>query len=1011
METRGGRAGPTYAAFGGLTVGGAGERRRLAATKQRSLLAVLLVRANEVVPVDELVHQLWGDAAPRTARNVLQWYVSRLRGLLPADALSWTDHGYRLSVAPGQLDVHEFERLGAAGLAALARGEHAAARAHLAAALAYSAGQPYADVPSVPLVDAEIGRLVQRRHAVLVGRMQADLALGRYAELVPELGTLVAEHPFDEEVQYLLGAALYGAGRAADALAHCRAVRRMLDDELGIEPGSKLRELELTILRRAPVAEGNGAGGAAVAPGPSQLPPDVPDFVGRAGELTALLTVLRPGPGGGYAPVALVVGEPGIGKSALAVHAGHALRDRYPDGQIYLDLSGGETGAVDPFDALGQVLGSLGVPQGTIPPGLQPRSAMLRTMLADRRILLVLDNASYPGQVRPLLPNSADCGVLVTTRAPLTGLGTAPPVELRSFDAAESVELLARIVGAQRVAAEPGPAAEVAELLAGLPLAVRIAGTRLAAHPHRRLAWLVRRLSDERHRLDELVAGDLALRSTLDLAYRALDPPRQRAMSQLALLDVPDFAPWLAAAALDTTVDETEDVLEALVDARLLTSAPTGDADAPRYRFHQLVRMYAREQAPAGVAGQTLVRAYGACLTAAERMDRELRRSEKLARGNAPRTPVTELDWSDPLPWFEAERATLVAALRHAAASAWHDLAWELAASVDRFLEMHNHLGDWLATCEIGLAAARHGGDRAGEACLLRSLGEAYATQDRHTEAIGYYERARELFRSIGDRRGEAHALGWLCVSVRVQGRYPECLATGEAALAIFADLPDPAGEALVWQSVGSAYHDLRQMDKAQACWERAMARYVEIDDRMNQVVMLCNVGTLYTQTGRFAEAQARLGEAAERARQIGFRNGEMYSLIALGRLKLGQNLPAEAEPVLAAALDVAREVADRYGEAVALNGLGTALRHLGELPAAQRHLTGAVEIFREIEIPVKTAQALTELGEALAAAGDTSGAVGRWRAALDIYTEVGAAEGSDGRALAQRLAAVVGTG
>jgi DNA-binding SARP family transcriptional activator/tetratricopeptide (TPR) repeat protein len=985
----------------------------LAATKQRSLLAALLVRANDAVSVDELVCQLWGDAAPRTARNVLQWYVSRLRGLLPAGELAWTDHGYVLSVAPGDFDVHEFERLSTAGLATLAEGDHVAARVVLASALAICSGQPYADVPAAPLVDAEVSRLAQRRHAVIVGRMHADLVLGHHGDLVPELTALVAEHPFDEEMQYLLAAALYGAGRAADALAHCRQVRRTLADELGIEPGQKLRELELTILRRAPVAERAGTEaavevGTEVGANPSQLPPDIADFVGRATELAAILAALSRDPVGGCSPFAMIVGEPGIGKSALAIHAAHALRRRYPDGQIYLDLSGGETGAIDPFGALGQVLTSLGLRQSAIPPTLQPRSAMLRTFLADRRILLVLDNASYPGQVRPLLPNGADCGVLVTTRAPLPGLGTAPPVELRCFDQVESVELLVRIVGADRVAAEPGPAADVAELLGGLPLAVRIAGTRLAAHPHRRLSWLTRRLSDERHRLDELVVGDLALRTSLDLSYRTLHPVQQRAMRLLALLDVPDFAPWLAAATLDCPVRQAEDCLEGLVEARLLTIAPSGDADAPRFRFHQLVRVYARDLArmdePPGTAAATLIRAYGACLAAAERMDRELRRADKLARGGAPRFPVDHLDPSDPLLWFEAERHTLVAAVRHCAESAWHDLAWELAASLDRFFEIHNHLGDMLATGEIGLAAARRLGDRAAEACLLRSLGEAYAIQDRQDEALGYFERALDLFRSVGDRRGEAYALGGVCVSQRLLGRYADSIANAEAALDIFADHPDLAGEAAVWQSLGSAHHELRQMTKVEQCYDRALERYTKIGDRMNQALMLCSIGSVHATAGRVAEAERCLTESAELSRQVGFRNGELYALIFLGRVKLDLGCLAEAETVLTAALRSAQEIADRYGEAMAMALLGTALRHLDELSRSARYLGTAVDIFREIEMPIKTARTLVELGETLLALDKPDRAARAWRQAQEIFAAIDA---PDGAALAERTAAL----
>jgi tetratricopeptide (TPR) repeat protein len=559
------------------------------------------------------------------------------------------------------------------------------------------------------------------------------------------------------------------------------------------------------------------------------------------------------------------------------------------------------------------------------------------------------------------------------------------------------------------VAAEPGSAIEVAELLGGLPLAVRIAGTRLATHPHRRLSWLTRRLSDERHRLDELVVGDVALRTSLDLSYRTLHPVQQRAMRLLALLDVPDFAGWLAAAALDCPVAQAEDCLEGLVEARLLSIAPTSDVDAPRFRFHQLVRVYARDLArthePPATAEAALIRAYGACLTAAERMDRELRRTDKLARGDAPRSPVEHLDLSDPPRWFEAERPTLVAVVRHAAASAWHDLAWELAASLDRFFELHNHLGDWLATGEIGLAAARHRGDLAGEACLLRGLGEAYAIQDRQGEALEYFERALELFRAVGNRRGEAYALGAICVAQRTMGRYADSVVTAEAALVIFADHPDLAGEAMVWQSLGSARQDLRRpANEVEDCYDRALERYTKLGDRMNQALMLCSVGSMHATAGRVAEGERCLAESAQLCQQIGFRNGEVYAFIALGRLKLQVGAPAEAEAPLTAALRVAREMADRYGEAVALMMLGTTVRELDELSRSERYLALAVDIFREIGIPVKTAQALMELGETARAKGEPADAARIWREARDIFA---ALDAPDAAVLAERIAAL----
>lgn len=1014
-----------YRVFGGLTIAGGGPPVRIAAAKQRSLLARLLIRANATVGVDELVDELWPVDPPRTARNVLQWYVSQLRRMLPAGAgpLSWETHGYRITVAPGDLDATEFARWIADGRASLGGGDYPAARARLGNALNMWRAAPYGDVASSAAVDAEVARLTQLRHVGLVSRLRADLVLGDGAAIVGELTALTAVHPFDEEVNELLIKALYDVGRAADALAHCRRLRRTLSDELGIDPGPWLSELEHTILNRQPLApprpDGAETPGVGILappppepPRPFQLPPDLPDFIGRAAVCETVQRMLGDRPAGAYPAVAAVTGDPGIGKSALAVHIAHRVAGDFPDGAMYIDLSGGETRPVDPADALGQLLAGFGVPMTSMPPQTGARSSLLRSLLAGKRVLLVLDNATDAGQVRSLLPGSPTCAVLITSRAPMSGLGPHPAVELHRLSAAESTELLGRIVGAARIAREPAESARVVALLDGLPLALRVVGTRLATQPHRGFDWVARRLGDERQRLQVLNGPDLAVTSGLDLSYQAITAEQREAMRLLALLEVPDFAAWLAGAALDRPAAEVEDTIDALVAARLLSVAPTARAGMPRYRFHQLVRWYGRQLS--GRADQlaareaALRRAYTACLTLAEEMDLRLRRTPRLAYSRSPRRPLPDLlrdlDVRDTLTWFEAERGTLVAAVLAAAARGWDTLAWDLALSLSRFFQLHNHHEDYRTTSIVALAAARRCDDPAAHASARYNLGEYYATQDRHRPALRHLLRAAELFREHGDRRGEGWTLAAIGVSERSLGSRDAARGSAERSLRLLSGKHDPAGEAVAWHSLGAVHYEQERVSEAAACYGEALRRFGAVGDSLNEALLHCDLGIAYGALGRLADAETSLDAAVRRSRQVGFGNGEVYGTIALGQLRLRAGWDDAAVPTLERGLALARRVADAYAEGIGLLLLGQADRNRGRLSESGERLAAAEAVFRRLDMPGPLARALVGRGDTAAEAGDLDEAAVAWREALEILRELGA---PDAGPLAARLAEV----
>ncbi|MCA2211613.1 AfsR/SARP family transcriptional regulator [Jidongwangia harbinensis] len=1018
-----------YGVFGGLTIFDRGGSVRVAAAKQRSLLARLLIRANATVGVDELVDELWPVDPPRTARNVLQWYVSQLRRTLPADAgpLAWDTYGYRITVAPGELDATEFARWIADGRASLADRDYPAARAQLGNAMNMWHAAPYGDVASSAAIDAEVARLTQLRHVGLVARLRADLVLGDGAAIIGELTTLAAAHPFDEEVNGLLIEALYGLGRAADALGHCRQLRRTLCDELGLDPGPWLSELEHTILNRRPLEPGPGVPGRGEPdppeigirtpprpqpPRPFQLPPDLPDFVGRAGAGETLVRMLGDHPDGAYPAVAAITGDPGIGKSALAVHVAHRVAGNFPDGAMYIDLLGGETRPVDPADALGQLLVGFGVPMPSVPPQAGARSSMLRSLLAGKRVLLVLDNVAGAEQVRALLPGSSSCAVLITSRAPMPGIGPHPAVELYRLSAAESTDLLRRVVGQARTAREPAETARVVALLDGLPLALRVVGSRLAGHPHRGFAWVARRLGDERRRLQVLNGPDAAVTRGLDLSYQAISPEQRAAMRLLAALEVPDFAAWLAGAVLDRPAADIEDTIDALVQARLLSVAPTARAGLPRYRFHQLVRWYARQLSSradqAAVREAALRRAYTACLTVAEEMDLRLRRTPRLAYSRSPRRPLAgllrDLDVGEPLRWFEAERATLVAAVLHAAAHGWDPLAWDLALSLSRFCQLHNHIEDWRTTGIVAVAATRRGHDPAGLAAARHNLGEFYSVQDRHRPALRHLSRAAELFREHGDRRGEGWALAAFGVCERSLGRRDAARVSAERSLALLSGHRAPADEAVAWHSLGAVHYEQGRVGEAAGCYVEALRRYGQVGDSLNEAILHCDLGIAYGALGRSDEAEAALDTAVRRSRQVGFGNGEVYGTVALGQLQMRTGRDDRAIATLHQGLALARRIADAYAEGMSLLLLGTAYRTCGRLPESGTHLAGAEAVFRRLDMPGPLARALVGRGDTAAAAGTPDEAAAAWREALDILQGLGA---PDAVPLAARLAEV----
>jgi DNA-binding SARP family transcriptional activator/Tfp pilus assembly protein PilF len=910
------------------------------AAMPRTVLAALLLDANRVVPAGRLAEALWGDHPPASWAASLHNHVSRLRvslGNAGSGRIEAVAPGYRIEVLEGELDLEVFAALSERGQDARQAGDWVAAARDLRAALALWRGEPIADVESAALQAVEATRLAELRLKVLEERIDADLRLGREENIVAELGPLIAAYPLRERFHGFLMRACYRTGRQGEALAAYRHARDLLREELGVEPGNELQQLHQRILAADPgldaTSSGPGTAGPPAAPAqivesagsfpvPSQLPADIVDFTGRDEQVRVLDELLtgqdaeRPS----ALVVSAVTGTGGIGKTTLAVHVAHRIRGRFPDGQLYVNLRG-TSEPVKPADVLARFLRDLDVDPARVPVEEEERAGLLRTLLSGRSMLIVLDNARDTAQVRPLLPGSAQCAVLVTSRNRLPDLPSAH-LDLDIFDDGASLALFTAILGADRAAAEPAAVARLVRLTAGLPLAIRIAAARLATRPAWSVAALADRLADQRRRLSELQIGDLAVRASFQLSYDglreaspAMDPAR--AFRLLGLVAGADLCLPGAAALLGADQDHTQEVLETLVDAHLLQSASAG-----RYRLHDLLHVYAVERARAEETRAGQYEQYEAVRrliiwylhtadAAAQVLEPRIQRAPMPA-GESYVQPLEFRTYHEAMAWCETERGNLVAAVSQAARCGMHAYAWRLPVALRRFFRLGKYWAEWIATYEIALVSATIEGDRRGLGWILYGLGEPYTDLGQHNKAIGYLEEALDIQREIGDRQDEARTLTNLGVNFGMLGKFEESLAYLLQALAILRDAGNRYAEAITLQNIGDTMVRLRRYEEAISYLQQALTFHQEKGDKYNQASTLNSIAEFHRDLGHY-------DDAARSYRQ---------------------------------ALRYCRLSRDRGGEATALQGLGNVLLRLGHPDTARRSWLQAREIFGAIGDP-----------------------------------------------------------
>ncbi|MFJ6671085.1 BTAD domain-containing putative transcriptional regulator [Actinosynnema sp. NPDC091369] len=880
-----------FAVLGPLEVWRGDEPVVVPAGRGRALLAALLLRAGQVVTVDELVERLWDGAQPNPQRTraTLHMVVARLRQALGDPTVVRTvTHGYLVDVAPGALDLHEFRDL--------------AGRGRYAEALALWRGTPLSDVRSDVLHAEEVAPLLEERLTVLERRIEADLEAGRAAELVPELRSLTREHPLRERFWAMLVHALHRSGRTAEALAAYQEVRVLLAEELGAEPGEQLREAHRLALGAAP--EPPGRVGA-----PRQLPADVRSFTGRRDEVAALDRLAAHARA---ATSVAITGMGGLGKTALAVHWAHRVAADFPDGQLMINLRGYDPDfpPLTPEQALTQLLGGLGVPAERVPAALDEQVALYRSVLADRRILVVLDNVADVAQVRPLLPPGAGNFAVLTGRNDLRGLvalDDAVLVRLDGLAPAEAVDLLRRVLGPGRVDAEPDAVAELVDVCAGLPLALRVAAATLAGEP-RGVADYVAAVKAGDPLAELEIPGDpaSAVISTFRLSYRALTPAAQRLFRLLGVAPCRDFTVETAAALAGVGPVEARRALGELLRAHLLEQPRTG-----RFALHDLLRLHAetcaQAEEPVEERESAVVRLLDFYLHNIDRADRVIRPT----RTELPLTPVDGavpllafVDQEEAVAWVDGEMPNLRLVIPYAGERGRDEHAWQIPTALWGYLYRHYVWTEWRQFTEIALASARRLGNRFAEAVALHTLG-GITRNMRPEEALDHLHQALAIREEIGHVHGMAASCLELAGAYESFGRYDEAVRFGERAVQLWAGSGNEPALAIALNNHAGTLSAAGRHEQALEVCLRAVELYLRLPGRLA-------VGVVEETLAQVLIGLGRLTDAAATYRRIFTRGvGELNSLSAMRThlnyadllLRLGD--PGTARVHLAQALEL----------------------------------------------------------------------------------------------------------
>jgi DNA-binding SARP family transcriptional activator/tetratricopeptide (TPR) repeat protein len=918
-----------FGLLGPLLVRGEDAELPVPAAKQRVLLAALLLTPRQVVPSARLAELIWDGVPPRGSDVTLRSYIKRLRHILGSagrERIVTAAGGYLIEVTDDELDITQYTALCSSARAAVDAGTWQQASELLGRAHHLWRGNPLADIPCRALHQTEVPRLEQLKMQVTQWRIEAELQQGQYGKVLPELHALTAEYPLREPFHRQLMIALYQSGCQADALAAYRRARSILVSEIGVEPGPDLQLVHERILA--------GGHDLVAVPGPSlavmaarrpaaprHLPPPVLNFAGRGAEIRQLTGIQRQGSAGGGTVIAVISGPAGVGKTALAVRWAHQIAESFPDGQLYLNLNGfGPAGVpVSESESIGRVLEALQVPPARIPPSLDGRRGLYRTLLAERRILMVLDNARDAEQVRPLLPGAGGSLVVVTSRSPMTSLVAlegARTLTLSVLTESEARELLAQRLGAQRIAAERVATDQLISSCARLPLALAIAAALVATRPGESLAVVAAAIGPADSRLDVLNAGDAStnLRAVFDWSYQTLTTRAAWLFRVLAEHPGPDISRPAAASLAGLPPAQASAALTELAGLHLLS-----ETSPNRFGFHDLGRLYAAERLHAldspgerRAAGHRMLDYYlGAARNAARAMS-PARQLPELGSPAAGTQPEELADEKDATAWLKAEHHVLMRVISYAADADFDTHAWQLPWALTDFLDRNGHWHDFAASQRIALAAAIRLNDLSAQALANRYIGRACFQLQELDDALDHLGRAIDLRRQLGEPVGEAGVLIDICRVHGGRGQPDEALLCARHALSLYQSAQNRVGEAFALNAVGW-YHAL-------------LGTYDEALDGCTKALELC--------------AQFDCGIAQGHAwHSIGFIHKQMGD-------------PAEAIKSYERALSTYRQLGDRYAEGRTLGDLGDASYALNDLPATRQLWQDALAILDELDHP-----------------------------------------------------------
>jgi DNA-binding SARP family transcriptional activator/tetratricopeptide (TPR) repeat protein len=1040
-----------FRVLGPIELWSAGSQQGLGPARERCTLAILLLTPRTIVPAETLIDRLWDTRPPAKARESLSAYVARLRASLrhavgDGVQLAGRAHGYMIDVDAEAVDLHQFRRLRREADALAASGDHDQAATLLREADGLWRGQALAGIDG-DWVTRMRDSLEEERRAALLERVECELALGRHGDLVGELHHLLAQYALDETFIAHQMTALYRSGRPGDALGLYRETRSRLVEEQGTEPGLMLSELQQRILRRDPGLAGEPAARPParvsrpdVLPArvlrPDTLPPETADFVGRDTELSLLI-----GEQGDAPRVSVIVGMPGVGKTALAVHAARMLAGQFPDGVFYLNFHSHDPGSpsLDAAEALRLLLQMLTVPTTQIPESLSERAALWRAQLSRRRAVVILDDTASLDQIGPLLPAGGRSLILVTSRYGIPDLADARALTLDVLPVDDAVALFRRIAGGGR-AYDEAEVAAVVELCGHLPLAIQLTAGRLARDYPPRLGDLAAELSRPPARVasDDVAALDWV--PAFELSYRALQPGHQKFFRRLGLSPATQISVHAAAALGGGTLAEAQDAIGALLDHHLLSPAPGG-----QFVFHDLIRGYAAMCAArddsASVRRQAIGRLLDYYLHTTDEADRELypfRRRMPVAVTRQPAAVPRLATHEDAAAWLEAEWRNVLQAAQYAARHEWKRKCADLIHALAGFVQVRAHWEEAIAAHTMALQASRDiadpgriaqaalelsevsqetgrheamlplaedaaaiyrsQGDRRGEAHALDQMGMAHARVTRYREALAYFHEARHLYRAAEDRHGEATTLAHAGIVCWHLGRYPDALDDLREAQSVYREVGDRRGEAKTLNNIGrmrllSGYHR-----DALDAYQSSLKIFTEIGGRQNEAILYLNIGGVYDYKGSYEEALAAYRRALGIFREIGDLPNQAYVLNDTGTVYRKAECYDEALIHYEQARLIAEDIGNQSQQVIALRGIADVCRASGRYSEALDQYHAVLKLAREIGDPYEEAKILEGIAETTLCNRRPDAARILFRQALDIFERLGVPEAEAAR-------------